>query len=190
MTADHFQPKAWIFLYGPGFMAGLLGLTWLLPWLSPRRFAIDPFWSTYHRVMMMLFTFFAYLYAVMLWSAMGSGLDAGRAIFCGACVLIALIGNLMGKLRRNFYIGIRTPWTLASERVWNDTHRFAARIMVFGGLGGAVLAYLRLYGWAVAALIAPALIGVAYSLIHYKSLERRGELDEAPVAGEESRSRA
>ena len=40
----------------------------------------------------------------------------------------------MGKVRRNFWVGIRTPWTLASEQVWYSTHRFAARTMVAGAL--------------------------------------------------------
>ena len=47
------------------------------------------------------------------------------------------MGNVMGKVRKNFYIGIRVPWTLASDRVWNDTHRLAAWLMVGGGVDRA-----------------------------------------------------
>ena len=45
----------------------------------------------------------------------------------------------MGKVRRNFYIGFRVPWTLASDRVWEDTHRLATWVMVAAGLIGFVL---------------------------------------------------
>jgi len=101
----------------------------------------------------------------------------GRAIIGGVCLLLALLGNLMGKVRRNFYIGVRTPWTLANERVWNATHRFAGKTLVAGGLAGLALTVAGLNGWPVmVALLAGALIPVGYSLVFYKQLERRGEL--------------
>jgi uncharacterized membrane protein len=184
---DDYSPRWQLFLFGPGFMALVMLLTWIFPWLSPKRFEIDSFWSTYRQVMVMSFCLMVYVYAVMLWSALGRPLDMGRAILCGAFLFIALFGNLMGKLRRNFYIGIRTPWTLASERVWNATHRFAARIAVATGLIGLVLSILGLYlFWAVLALLVGALVSMVYSLVIYKQLERRGELGDglSPKQGE------
>jgi uncharacterized membrane protein len=100
----------------------------------------------------------------------------GRAVLCGVCLFIILFGNLLGKVRRNFYIGVRTPWTLASERVWNDTHRFAARITVAAGLLGLALSIAGLYLAALFALLAGGLAPVVYSLVLYKQLERRGEI--------------
>ena len=136
MEPDHFGPRWVLYLIGPGFMAGVMLMTWLFPWLSPKRFEIDGFWRTYHLVMLLFFGIMTYLYAVMLWSDCGRSIDLGRAMLSGVCVFIALFGNVMGKLRRNFYLGVRTPWTLASERVWNATHRFAAKTFVAGGLVG------------------------------------------------------
>jgi uncharacterized membrane protein len=175
---DHFGPKWELFLLGPGFMAMVMLLTWIFPWLSPRRFEIDSFWPTYHQVMLLTFGIMTYIYAVMLWTAYGGSLDAGQALLCGICLFMALFGNLMGKLRRNFYIGIRTPWTLASERVWNATHRFAARIAMATGLLGLVLSIFGLYFWAVLGLLIGGLASVVYSLVYYKQLERRGEIED------------
>jgi uncharacterized membrane protein len=87
-------------------------------------------------------------------------------------------GNPMGKLRRNFYLGVRTPWTLASERVWNATHRFAAKTFVAGGLVGLVFSIVGLFLWAILATLVGALAPVVYSLVIYKQLERRGEIDD------------
>ena len=171
-----FDPKWTLYLYGPGFMAAVMGLTWLFPWLSPKRFQMDAFWSTYHQVMLLFFGMMAYLYAAMLWSDCGRAIDMGRAVLCGVCLFIVLFGNLLGKVRRNFYIGIRTPWTLASERVWNHTHRFAARITVATGLLGLALSIAGLYLTALFALLAGGLAPVVYSLVLYKQLERRGEI--------------
>ncbi|MGA2084907.1 MAG: SdpI family protein [Terracidiphilus sp.] len=173
---DRYGPKWTLYLFGPGFMAAVMGLTWLFPWLSPKRFQMDAFWSTYHQVMLLFFGIMTYSYAVMLWADCGRAIDMGRAVLCGVCLFIILFGNLLGKVRRNFYIGVRTPWTLASERVWNDTHRFAARITVAAGLLGLALSIAGLYLAALFALLAGGLAPVVYSLVLYKQLERRGEI--------------
>ncbi|HEY1209447.1 MAG TPA: SdpI family protein [Terracidiphilus sp.] len=181
MQPDNYKPKWVLFLFGPGLMAAVMLLTWVLPWLSPKRFEIDSFWRTYHLVMLLIFGMMAYIYAVMLWTDCGRTIDMGRVISCGICVFFVLVGNVMGKLRRNFYVGVRTPWTLASERVWNATHRFAAWIMVASGLVGLVLSFAGLFLWAILVPLAGALAPVVYSLVIYKQLERRGEIEDSPA---------
>ncbi|MGA2483411.1 MAG: SdpI family protein [Candidatus Acidiferrales bacterium] len=172
-----YSPKWALYLIGPGFMAGMMLLMYFLPWLSPKHFEVDSFRSTYLQIMLMLVSMLAYFYAVILWAGVGHPLNVGRAIVGGVCLLFALLGNLMGKIRRNFYIGVRTPWTLANERVWNATHRFAAKTFVVGGLAGLALTAAGLAGWqAFVALMVGALVPVVYSLAFYKQLERRGEL--------------
>ncbi|MGA3082405.1 MAG: SdpI family protein [Terracidiphilus sp.] len=182
-----YSPKGALFLFGPGFMAAVMLMTWALPWLSPKRFEIDSFRQTYHLVMLLLFGMMAYIYAVMLWGDCGRAIDMSRAISCGGFLFFVLVGNVMGKVRRNFYLGVRTPWTLASERVWNGTHRFAAKTFVAGGLVGLALSAAGLVLWAILALLIGALAPVVYSLVYYKQLEGRGELEDG-VPGREARS--
>jgi uncharacterized membrane protein len=62
---------------------------------------------------------------------------SGFLAFATACVFgasLALIGNYLGKIPKNYVVGIRTPWTLSSDYVWERTHRFAAPLFVVGGL--------------------------------------------------------
>jgi uncharacterized membrane protein len=117
-------------------MAGMMLLMNFIPWLSPKNFEVDSFRSTYLQVMLMLVSMLAYFFAAIPWAGVGHSLNVGRAIVGGVCLLIALLGNLMGKIRRNFYIGVRTPGALANERVWNATHRCAAKTLVAAGLAG------------------------------------------------------
>ena len=173
---DGFSPRWHLFLIGPGIMTLITVMTWLIPWLSPRRFSVDDFSATYRQVMLMVFLLIAFIQEFMLWSAFGHPVTGGRVMLGGACLFIALIGNLMGKVRRNFFIGVKTPWTLASERVWNATHRFAGKTMVAGGLLGLALAIGGLEIWPIVAMMGGALAPVVYSLVLYKQLERRGEL--------------
>jgi uncharacterized membrane protein len=167
----------------PGAMVGFLILFAFLPALSPKLFEVDTFRSTYLYIMVLTTALFAYLHAVILlatWQELQEGprmMDIGRALLGGIFLFFALLGNVMGKVRKNFYIGIRVPWTLASDRVWNDTHRLAAWSMVLGGVIGflLVVAGLSLY-LALAVIMVTFLVPTVYSFFHYKALERRGAL--------------
>ena len=175
-------PKWSLFLYGPGMMLGIVLLFSAIPWLSPKKFEVDSFRATYLYIMMVVVGMLAYCHLLILMSALGSiggvVLDVSRAIEGGVCLLIALLGNVMGKVRRNFFVGIRTPWTIANEQVWNATHRFAAKTFFAGGLLGLLAVILRAPFWLpVAAIIVATLVPVIYSLVFYKQLERRGALN-------------
>jgi len=127
-------------------MTGLMLLFAELQWLSPRRFEVDTFRSTYLYIMLVLLGLFAYFQAVLLWAAVGGDFRMGRVMMGGIGLLIALMGNVLGKVQRNFYIGIRTP-TPANEPVWYATHRFGAKTFVVGGLLALVLALVGTTFW-------------------------------------------
>ncbi len=161
----------------PAVMAGLLVFMRLSFWLSPRNFKLDEFRSTYAFLALAVTALLGYMHVLMLWSAMAGAIEMPRALMGGVFLFFALIGSVMSKIRRNFWAGVRTPWTLASERVWNDTHRLAGWVFVLAGVVGfvAVVSGLPVV-WAIWLLIAAAAVPVVYSLIHYKRLDSRGEV--------------
>jgi uncharacterized membrane protein len=183
LQPNGFSSRLALVWVGPGLLIATILATWLLPWLSPAQFQVDNFRETYRRIMVILFCVGTYFYAVTLWPAFGQTVEGGRAILGGCCLLLALLGNLMGKVRRNFYIGIRTPWAIANERVWNATHRFAGKTMFAGGLAGLAFTLLSLNSWTLFALLSGALAPAIYSLVYYKQLERRGELGDPLARG-------
>jgi uncharacterized membrane protein len=175
--ANGYSAKWALFLLGPGLMTGSMLLFYFLPWLSPKHWEVDTFQSTYLYIMLVLVSMLAYFTSVILWVGLGRAVDVDRAIVGGVCLLFALLGNVMGKVRRNFFIGVRTPWSLANERVWNATHRCAAKTFVIGGVIGLALTVFGVKGWLpFAVIMGAALVPVVYSLVVYKQLERRGEL--------------
>jgi len=180
---DGWGDKSWATFLMPGMMIGFLILFAFLPALSPKHFEVDSFRSTYLYIMVLSTGLFAYMNGVILlatWQEVREGpkfMDIGRVLIGGIFLFFALLGNVMGKVRKNFYIGVRVPWTLASDRVWNDTHRLAAWVMVAVGVIGFVLIIAGASPVvAIGLLIGSMLIPVVYSFIHYKSLERRGAL--------------
>jgi uncharacterized membrane protein len=178
---DGYGAKSWAAFFMPEVMAGLLVLFLALPWLSPKHFEVDAFRSTYWFIAFVILCLMAYIHGLMLWSAAAGAVDTTRALLAGVLLMFGLMGNVLGKVRRNFWVGVRTPWTLANERVWNDTHRLAARLFVAAAVLGLAVMMLPLPLPAVSIgvftlIIAAAVWSVLYSLVHYKRLERRGEI--------------
>jgi immunity protein, SdpI family len=176
-VADGYSSRWTLFVFMPAMMLGMIALFAALPWLSPRRFEVGSFAPTSSYLMLLIVALLAYVHLVIVWKAVGGTLDMSTAVLGAVSLFIAAIGNVLGKVRRNFFIGIRTPWTLASERVWYGTHRLAAKAFVAAGLAGAVIAFARLPFWCwVAVIVAGSVVPLAYSLVLYKRLEKAGEL--------------
>jgi uncharacterized membrane protein len=179
-TPDKWVDKdhAWInFWLVPGMMTAFLGLTLVLPWLSPKSFEVDRFRDTYGYVMALVNCLFAYIHAVILWSSFHPESMNVKWFITGIMVFFALMGNVMGQVRRNFWMGIRTPWTLASENVWNQTHRLAGWLWFIFGLAGAMAALAGVPPlWCFVGVLVAALFPVVYSLVLYKHLEKQGRL--------------
>jgi uncharacterized membrane protein len=176
---DGWGPRGLMMVLGPGAMLAELAIFALLPVLSPKRFEIESFTRTWLRIMLAAIALAGYITAVMLFAALTRHVDVSAALLAGVSLLLVFIGNLMGKVRRNFFIGIRTPWTLANERVWYATHRLVGKTIVLSGIASFAAALWGglpgISAWIVLVL-AGALVPVVYSFVHYKALEREGAL--------------
>jgi uncharacterized membrane protein len=157
----------------PGMMALLVGMLVALPWLSPSNFAIEPFRGTFNTLMLLGTALMGFIHVVMLRAALHPEMDSGRVLVSGFFLFFALMGSGLGKVRRNFWIGIRTPWTLASDAVWNATHRLAALVLVATGILGALGMWLGVpVAFCFTLLLLAPLVPIFYSLWLSKRLER------------------
>ncbi|GJI90003.1 SdpI family protein [Duganella hordei] len=170
-VVNGYGPRAALWLLGPGLISLMALCGALLPRISPRRFDMSGFEPTYYYLCGVVVSMLAYVYALVLAAVLHGAVPMQKAVPAGVFILLILIGNPMGKVRRNFFMGIRTPWTLASERVWYATHRLAAKLMVASGLLGLLALWLGVPHWALLALmLAWALLSAGYSLLLYKRL--------------------
>lgn len=119
--------------------------------------------------------FWLFLVVVTLRAALGHAPELPRSLVAGGSLFLAVIGNYFGKLRRNHWIGVRTPWTLGDDEVWRRTHRVAGWLMV---AGGALSCTIALAGAPLGIALAPiglALVGpVAYSFLVYRRVRATG----------------
>lgn len=166
-------PRFWAAAAPALVILGLALLSVVLPRISPRRFEIAPFARAWDIVMLatqgvMLVTGLSALLA-----GAGYAMPMPMIALLSVGVLYMVFGNYMGKLRRNFFIGIKTPWTLASQAVWERTHRLAGWLFMLAGAVAIVAALAGLPAWVVlAVLLGAALYPCVYSYVIYRRLEQ------------------
>ncbi|MCS6831369.1 MAG: DUF1648 domain-containing protein [bacterium] len=172
---DGWSNRAFGSFFLPGMSTGLFLLLLALPWLSPKGFQVEPFRSTYNLIVVLVIALMAYIHVVALQAALNPRLDVSRAIMGGIFLLFGGIGLLLGRVKRNFWVGVRTPWTLASETVWDKTHHLSAWLFTATGVLGTVAIWLGVPPViCFVVFMALVFVPVIYSLVLYKQLEKRG----------------
>ncbi len=172
---DGWSSKPFGAFFLPGMTAGLWLLFLALPWLSPRGFKVEPFRATYNILVVMVLALMAYIHFVALQAALQPNMDMARALIGGIFALFGGIGVLLGRVKRNFWVGVRTPWTLASDAVWDSTHRLAARLYSLTGFGCALAVFAGVpTAVCFVMFITLIFVPVVYSLVLYKRLEKQG----------------
>jgi uncharacterized membrane protein len=169
----------WYLMIMPLALVALTALAVVLPWLSPVKFKVEPFRATWDYIMGLVGVMFFYLGGVILAAQMEviAPDSLPRWLVGGMMAVFALLGNVLGKVKRNFWMGVRTPWTLASDVVWERTHRLAAWLFTGGAVLGLVLILVGSNPLiAFAPFAVAALVPVFYSLWLYKRLEKEGRL--------------
>jgi uncharacterized membrane protein len=147
-------------------------LLFSLPALSPRGYEVAPWRPVYNMITVVVVGMMCGIHILILAIGLGAKLDVPRVMIGFTLLGLGLIGNMLGKVKRNFWAGVRTPWTLASEKVWTATHRLAARLMFGAGVLGAVAVLVGLPVWIVFWLVIVATIyPVLYSYLVYRKLE-------------------
>jgi uncharacterized membrane protein len=169
-----YVPRFWGVAMWPLLIFSLAALTVSLPAISPRRFEIQSFAGVYGALMLMIQGVMLVIGMTALLVAAGFALPLSTIVPLAVGVLLMVLGNYMGKLRKNFFIGIRTPWTLTSDAVWERTHRLAGWTFVLAGVVMVIATLVRATpGWMLMVIVAMLLIPYVYSFFIYRTLKGR-----------------
>ncbi|NCC16835.1 MAG: DUF1648 domain-containing protein [Clostridia bacterium] len=115
----------------------------LMAKIDPRRENYEKFSSVYENIILMIEIFLAATMAIALSESLYPGrIPVIRVISGGVGFLFVFMGNIMPKVKSNFFTGVKTPWALSSETVWNKTQRLGGKLFFFGGLLMVVCAFL------------------------------------------------
>jgi len=169
---DGWGGRSAAFLF-PAIALGFALLMEVLPRIDPRRANWEKFGDEVRLIVNVMVLVFAWIQGVALGAALGWNVDTGRAVLGGVGVLLVVIGNYLPRIRSNWFFGIRTPWTLASERVWRETHRLGGRTFVAGGMAMVLAGFVPS---PLATVLAAGAVGVAAAVpVVYSYLAWRRE---------------
>lgn len=160
---------------------GLYLLLLLVPLVDPGRQNYGNFHKAYSAIRIALVLFMALLYGVGVASAFGYQFNMTSTVFAAMGLLFIVLGNFMGKIRPNWFVGVRTPWTLSSKLSWDKTHRLAGWLFVLMGLSFLLLAVLQSTWFSVAVFIFNGLC-VVWMVIYSYLVFRRDPHPSAPAA--------
>lgn len=154
-----------------------------LPRIDPGRANYERFAGAYYALRVAVLLIFAVLYGVTHLIIRGVQIDMPKVVGLMVGALFFLLGNLLGKIRPNWFVGVRTPWTLSSKRSWTRTHRLAGWVFILGGIAIMAAGVLKN---AVAVAVAGVVLfgGVAVTTV-YSYLVWRTDPDRVPPAGTE-----
>lgn len=165
-------------LFGTFFLPvlnlGMYALFLFLPRLDPKRANYEKFAGSYRFIRYTFHLFMAFMFALTAAAGLGRQVDIGLWVASGVAILFILLGNVLGRVRHNYFVGFRFPWTLANETVWKKTHQLGSKLMVAGGLLG-LAGVLALDGDArftalMVCIFLPMIVTIVYSYLVFRRI--------------------
>ena len=144
-----------------------------LPLIDPLRKNYAKFSLSYYWFRTVFVLFFVLLYFYTLGAALGTKMNINNFILPAFSLLFILIGLFLPKVKKNYFVGIRTPWTIHSEEVWDKTHQFSGKLFVAAGLAALVGLFLPDYSFPIfiGAVLAAAFGSIIYSYFVYRKIK-------------------
>lgn len=160
-----YWPKLQAVLFPPLLATFIWGMSFILPKIDPYRAQYSKFAPTYWRIQQAIIIGLLGMQVITL-TQYDNPQAMNKFILFAVALLFAFLGNELGRIRQSWFFGIRTPWTLADERVWRITHRVGARFYVAMGVLN-MLMVLILPMPAAGIFLLVTLLAVSFGLMAY-----------------------
>jgi uncharacterized membrane protein len=174
---DGYMSKFWGLFLIPFIMTGFVALLAVLPRIDPHKKNYEKF-GTYYEGFILLFTLFmlAIQVQIILWS-IGYQISPNLTFPILIGMLFIYLGVLLDHAEQNWFVGIRTPWTLSSEMVWKKTHQLGGKLFIIAGVISCIGIFAGVYAlWFVLVpALAVAVITVVYSYYEFQKELKSGE---------------
>ena len=169
---DGYMPKFWGVFLLPLITLGIFVLFLAVPSMDPLKANIAQFREAFNLFIVLMVAFMLYIYGLSLaWSLGYTNFRMSGAMLPAVGLLFIFIGFMLRQAKRNFFIGIRTPWTLSSDTVWDETHRIGAVLFMvsgalafLGGFFGGTTAFWMMF----APIIGSTIFLLIYSYVLYQ----------------------
>ena len=172
--ADDYMPKFWGIFLMPIISLGMLALFLVIPNIDPLKANIAEFRNIFNLFILLIVVFMLYVHGLTLaWNMGNQSFKMSAAMLPFLGVLFIFIGYMLRQAKRNFFIGIRTPWTLSSDTVWNKTHQLGSVLFMVSGAFAFIGSFLG--GMLAFWLLFVPLMGSVVFLILYSYILYRNE---------------
>ena len=132
---DGYMPRFWAAFLMPLISVGLLLLFLAIPSIDPLKANIVKFRGYFNGFITLIIVFMLFIHGVTLaWNLGYDQFNIGNAIVPAVGLIFIFAGVMMMKAKRNFFIGIRTPWTLSNDTVWDETHKLGGKLFIGAGI--------------------------------------------------------
>jgi len=153
---------------------GLYLLFLVIPKIDPRKKNYTIFTVSYYKLRLIFTTYFSLFSLVVFYNALYSNVNFEKLFPVTILFLFALLGNYFGTIRSNYFVGIRTPWTLNNDEVWKKTHLLAGRLWVACGIVGGFISWslnmpFASY-FAIGIMVVMVILPVVYSYVYYQRI--------------------
>jgi len=159
-----YMPKFWGLFLAPFILVGLALLFAAIPRIDPLKENIQKFRKYYDGFIILFFIFMLSIhFQIILWN-LGIRISPNVIIPISIGILFFYTGVLCENAKRNWFIGIRTPWTLSSERVWEKTHKVGGKLFKIAG----VIAFIGVFfqNYALFFILIPAILTAIYAIVY------------------------
>ncbi len=135
-----------------------------IPRIDPLKKNIEKFRGYFENLILVIILFLFYIYSLTLLWNLNYRFDMTAAIIPAIGLFIFYTGTVLERAKRNWFIGIRTPWTLSSDEVWDKTNKLGGKI--FKAVGIISLLGIVFADYAIYIFLAPLLSGVFYVMVY------------------------
>lgn len=169
---DAMGNKDFAVFFFPALAIGIYVLMLFIPLIDPFRKKYEAFVMPYFWIRTIIIAFLLAIYLFSLFAAAGIKLNIIYVIVPALSIMFIVLGLLMPKIKRNYFVGIRTPWTIHSEEVWNKTHKFGGKAFVIAGIVSLLALVVKEYVLSIfiTVIIIASLLPVVYSYFVFKNI--------------------
>jgi uncharacterized membrane protein len=171
---DGYMSKFWGLFLIPIILITIYLLFLAIPKVDPLRKNIKKFRRYYDYFIFILILFLFYIFILTILANLGYNVKMDKMLFPAIGLLLIYLGLIMKKLKRNWFIGIRTPWTLSSDKVWEKTHKFGSILFIISGIiiiiGMLFKTYLIFF--VLVPIIASVILLVIYSYLEFRKIKK------------------
>jgi len=133
-TPDGYSSRLWALVIVPLMLVVMTVIFNVLPKIDPRHENYAKFLSSYWLIANAVIVFLLVAHGLIIAAGLGFSIKIDRLMPLGIGLLFVFLGNFLTRVEPNWFVGIRTPWTLSSDTVWRRTHRTGGWVFVIGGL--------------------------------------------------------